>query len=200
MGWRTRRYGPLVAQGERDLVERFEQTFACEVVELERIAAGRPRLEVDRQLLARSRALHQVSHLLLGELHGEQSDLQRVLAEDVAERRRDHRLEAVILERPWGVLARRPAAEIAPGEQDLPLLVVQLEVRVLAPVEEEKLAEAGALDALEELLRDDLVGVDVRAVEHDRARRHHPEGPHAGTAKWPSSAVAAATSGLTRCV
>jgi hypothetical protein len=34
-----------------------------------------------------------------------------------------------------------------------------------APVEEEELAVAGALDALEELLGDDLVGVDVGAVE-----------------------------------
>jgi hypothetical protein len=32
---------------------------------------------------------------------------------------------------------------------------------------EEVLAEAGALDALEELLGDDLVGVDVGAVERD---------------------------------
>ena len=36
---------------------------------------------------------------------------------------------------------------------------------VEAPVEEEELAEAGTLDPLQELLRDDLIGIDVRAVE-----------------------------------
>ena len=60
--------------------------------------------------------------------------------------------------------------------------------RVAAPVVEQELAVAGALDALEELLGDDLVGVDVGAVERDedallaaetascaRPRRHrHP--------------------------
>ncbi len=48
---------------------------------------------------------------------------------------------------------------------------VQREVGILPPLEEEALGEAGALDALEELLRDDLIGVDVRAIERrDRAR------------------------------
>ena len=48
---------------------------------------------------------------------------------------------------------------------------VQLEVRIglpvvrEAPVEEQELAEAGALDPLEELLGDDLVGIDVGAVQ-----------------------------------
>ena len=37
---------------------------------------------------------------------------------------------------------------------------------LLAPVVEQELAEARALDPLQELLRDDLVGVDVGAVEH----------------------------------
>ena len=35
------------------------------------------------------------------------------------------------------------------------------------PVPEQELAEAGALDPLEELLGDDLIGVDVRAIEGD---------------------------------
>jgi len=39
----------------------------------------------------------------------------------------------------------------------------QVPVLVLLPVVEEELAEAGALDALEELLGDDLVCVDVVA-------------------------------------
>src|SRR5205814_9681448 len=117
-----------------------------------------------------------------------------------AERRGHDRLEPVILERPRRVLARGAAAEVAPGEQDLPLLAVELEVGILAPVEEEEVAEPAALDPLQELLRDDLVGVDVGPVEDDRPRRHAPKGLHAGTVKCPASAVAAATSGETRCV
>ena len=42
----------VLAQRERDVVEAFEQALAREVVELERKAAGRARLEVDRDLLA----------------------------------------------------------------------------------------------------------------------------------------------------
>src|SRR5258706_16093854 len=109
------------------------------------------------------RPLHKGPHPLRRQRHGQQADLERVLPEDVAERRRDDRLEAPVLQRPWRVLARRAAAEIAPGEQDARVLgvrAVQLEVRVLAPVEEEELAEAGALDPSEKLLRNDLIVVD----------------------------------------
>src|SRR5206468_2037111 len=102
------------------------------------------------------------------------------------------------------------AAEVAPGEQDLRALVlgpVQLESGILRPVEEEELAVAGPLDPLQELLRDDLVGVDVGTVEDGDAARDAAKRLHAGTAsssrtstKWPAIAVAAATAGLTRCV
>ena len=50
-------------------------------------------------------------------------------------------------------------------------LVVEHEVAVVAPLGEQALAEAGALDPLQPVARDDLVGVDVGAVErHRRAR------------------------------
>ena len=61
--------------------------------------------------------------------------------------------------------------------------MVQLEFRILAPVEEEEFAEAAALDPLQELLRDDLVGIHVRPVEHDCGGRDGAERIHAGTAK-----------------
>src|SRR5438046_1885592 len=48
--------------------------------------------------------------------------------------------------------------------------LVEDELRVLAPLGEQALREAGALDRGEVLLRDDLVGVDVGAIE----RRHDP--------------------------
>src|SRR5256885_327717 len=108
------------------------------------------------------------------------------------------------------MLARRAGAEVAPREQDARSFrcgPVQLEVRVLAPVEEEKLSEACALDPLQELLRNDLVRVDVGTVEHEGARGDGTERSHTGvstssraSAKCPAIAVAAATDGLTRWV
>ena len=47
-----------------------------------------------------------------------------------------------------------------------------------APVVEEEVAVAGALDALEELLGDDLVGVDVGAVERDGVAGEDVDGMH----------------------
>ena len=105
---------------------------------------------------------------VLGELHREHPDLGAVGAEDVREARRDDGAEAVVLERPGGVLARRAAAEVAAGHQDRRAGVrglLEREALLAPPVPEQELAEAGALDALQELLGDDLVGVDVGAVE-----------------------------------
>ena len=61
-----------------------------------------------------------------------------------------------------------PATRIdAPGV----LLLVEHEVGVLAPRGEQPLPEAGALDALQPLGRDDLVGVDVGALQRHAACR-----------------------------
>src|SRR3546814_5711291 len=48
-----------------------------------------------------------------------QSVLARIVREDVAKARRDDAADAEIGERPHRVLARRPATEIAIGDQDL---------------------------------------------------------------------------------
>src|SRR6185436_8852620 len=167
-------------------------------------------LEVDRELEARESRLHELLDLRLRERDRDEADLHGVREEDVAERRGDHDVEAVVLQRPGGMLARRPASEVRTGEKDSRAVAagpVQLEIRVLAPVEEEKLAVAGPLDPLEELLRDDLVGVDVGPVEHGGGRRGRAERLHAATpsqsrtsTKWPAIAAAAAMTGLTRCV
>src|SRR5580698_11596503 len=72
------------------------------------------------------------------------------------------------------MLAGTAAAEVPFDDEDLGALVlgpvedeiaarldVIGDVEVVAPVVEEEVAVAGALDALEELFGDDLVGVDV---------------------------------------
>src|SRR6185312_9724117 len=74
------------------------------------------------------------------------------------------RLEAEVLQGPGGVLPRGAATEVASRDEDRVRL--QLDLAVADPVVEEELTEAGPLDPLQELLGDDLVGVDIVAVEH----------------------------------
>src|SRR5690606_3357785 len=106
---------------------------------------------------------------------------------------------------------RRAGAEVGAGHEDLGVgeaLVVQDEAGVVAPLGEQALVEAGALDLLEPVAGDDLVGVDVGAVEGhggalddaDGLHESVPSGRSAGVAKWPAMAVAAATAGETRWV
>ena len=152
---------------ERDVVEPVEQPVAALGVELERhraaVEADLERLEVD---LALAR-LHQRAHLVLRQHDRQQADLRAVGEEDVGEGGRDDRLEAVVLQRPRRVLARRAAAEVRAGGEDR--VLGQAPARLLRPVVEQELAEAGALDPLEELLGDDLVRVDVGARERGHA-------------------------------
>ena len=142
-------------------------------------------LEVDHQAKARERraVIEQRIDLGLGQHHGEQAVLVAVTEEDVGERRRNHAAKPVIDQRPGRVLARGPAAEILARQEDLRTLVARLvedEIRVeraarvvhpglavveVAPRIEQVGSEAGALDRLEELLRNDRVGVDVRPVQ-----------------------------------
>ena len=85
------------------------------------------------------------------------------------------------------MLARGAAAEVAPGDEDGRATVARLvqderrvgrAVGVVAPVVEEELTEARSLDALEELLRDDLVCVNVRAFERNGDAFVNSEGKH----------------------
>ena len=86
------------------------------------------------------------------------------------------------------MLAAGAAAEVAAGEQDgssgrRGLIEFKLRIRRTVgekpPVEEEKLPEAGPLDPLEELLGNDLVGVDIDPVERGDDAGIGDEGIHA---------------------
>ncbi len=112
--------------------------------------------------------------VVFGEADEDDAVFAGVGEEDVGEAGGDDGEEAEVVEGPGGVLAGAAAAEVLSGDEDLRALVMGLvedEVRVglagvgafldAAPVVEEEVAVAGALDALEELLGDDLVGVDV---------------------------------------
>src|SRR6476661_8648388 len=104
------------------------------------------------------------------------------------------------------MLPARPRAEVGAGQQDrrpVVAAVVHDEVRVLTPRVEQERPEPRALHALQVLRRDDLVGVDVGAVQRQRGPLdaadlfHHRS---SGVVKWPAIAVAAATRGLTKWV
>src|SRR3954451_21923356 len=187
---------------ERDVVEAVEQPVPAVGVELERDRAPGEahleRLEVDLGLPR----LHQRAHLRFCEHDRQQADLGAVGEEDVREARRDDRLEPVVLERPGRVFAAGPAAEVRPGGQDR--VLGQRPARLLRPVVEEELAEARPLDALEELLGNDLVRVDVGARQRGHRARDHLHGFHQlhsrMSTKWPSIAAAAAICGDTRWV
>ena len=102
--------------------------------------------------------------LVLGQHDRQQADLRAVREEDVGEDRRDDRLEAVVLAAPTA-RARARTRSRSCGPATRIGLAGRSQPGSLRPVVEQELAEAGALDALEELLGDDLVGVDVVAVE-----------------------------------
>src|SRR5262249_8987236 len=140
-------------------------------------------------------------------LDRQQADLEAVVTEDVGEARRDDRLEPVVIERPHRVLARGARPEVRARHQDFRVakaILVEHEVGSLAPLREQSLAEAGALDTFQPVARDDLIGVDVGAVQRDAAGDDLTHGLHqsrsSGVVKRPVTAVAAATAGDTRCV
>src|SRR5271165_1188387 len=171
--------GYLLLAGERDadVVEPLEQAAADLVVDLEgdlaALEADLLGLEVD---LARS-GVRQGSAVLVAHHHGQQADLRAVGVEDVGEARSDESPEAVVLQPPRRMLARGAAAEVLARHEDR--VGRQIPAGLLGPVVEQELTEPAALDPLEELLRHDLVGIHVAAVEvRDRAcdlayRVHH---------------------------
>src|SRR5215217_463528 len=190
----------LLLERHADVVEALEQPVPQLRVDLEPGLSPAPRDLLGGQLDRGVAGLHHRPHLVLLEHHGQQTDLGAVRVEDVREAGRDNRLEAVVLEGPRSVLARRATTEVASGGQDR--IPRQVPSGLLRPVIEEELAESSALHPLEELLRDDLVGIDVAAVERGHAaldRAHLPHSHSLMSTKCPSMAAAAAIFGLTRC-
>src|SRR3989442_2786156 len=105
------------------------------------------------------------------------------------------------------MFARGTAPEVPPREEDRRAAIARVvhdEGGIRAPRLEEPGRVAGALDPLEPVARDDLVGVDVGAAQGQRAAGDAADRLHqrrsAGSAKWPAIAVAAATVRDTKCV
>src|SRR5208282_4021943 len=176
----------LVRERQRDIVETLEQTLLLERLDLEmrrpsEIVGHGLLFEIDREPVRLVIAGGAKNMLDLG---GRQRDrkkavLQTVVVEDIGELRRDHRAEARVIERPHRMLSRTAASKIVARDQNRRALVarlVQREIFVLGavgiepPVDEQPLLEAGPHYSLQKLLGDDLIGIDVGAIE----RRDHP--------------------------
>jgi hypothetical protein len=151
----------LVLQGAGDVVEALEQALALEWIELEAERASPLRLEVDRDLTGSSISAFTCSC-------GRTTGTSPILTQFV--RKMSPNDGATIASKPqsWsaqGACSRdEPQPKLRPARRNLRALrlgPVELEAGLLRPVVEEELSEARAFDALEELLRDDLVRVDV---------------------------------------
>src|SRR6185312_5248355 len=150
----------------------------------------RLRHQVDRGLDARLRfdPRPQLFRIRLADLAGQESLLARVAAEDVAEAWAQHGRETVVTQRPDSVLAAGAGAEVGAGDEHariLELRAVQHELRILPPRVEERVIEAGLGDALEEHRGDDLVGVDVGALERHGDAADHGDLLHYATTPAP---------------
>src|SRR5205814_8256761 len=100
--------------------------------------------------------------------------LYAVVNKNVSERPSKHSTKTKILHRPDSVFARRSATKILSRHKHACSGIAGLvqgkggilrTVLAAAPVIEQKFAKASALDSFEELLGNDLVGINVGAIE-----------------------------------
>ena len=113
--------------------------------------------------------------------------LEAVVKEDVGEARGDEAAEPVVEQGPGRVLARGPTPKVVTRQQDRCALItglVEKEVWVgrtiaaITPVREQPLAQARALDRLQVLLGNDLVGIHVHPVERGDEASEYGESIH----------------------
>src|SRR5699024_11637418 len=94
----------------------------------------------------------------------------RVATKDVGETGRDHHSEAVVQQRPHGVLTGRSGTEVRACHEAAACtegLLVQHEVLVTTPCGEQSVFEASATDTLEVCGGDDLIGAHVGMTQPD---------------------------------
>src|SRR5205823_4261507 len=97
-------------------------------------------------------------------------------------------LEAIVFNGPDRMLAAGATAEIPPGQQDrrpgrrrliqLKIWIRRLTVIEITPVIKQKRPIAGSLNPLEELLGNDLIGINVRPIHAGNQAGVSGEGVH----------------------
>jgi hypothetical protein len=184
----------FVLKRQADVVEAVIEAVAAEFLDLELelqavVVGDRTRFQVNREGVLRMLrvALEQLFDVVLVQHDGEHAVLEAVVVEDVGKAGGDDDANAPVLERPRRMLAAGAAAEVvARDEHAGPLvarmiqfeLVIDRAVRMAGPVPKQKLAEASPLDPLQELLGDDLVGIDVGSIHRRDAAGVFFEGFH----------------------
>ena len=140
------------------------------------LLAVRPRdclsFEIDRHdcVGAFPGVFHQFVDDFLGQGDRQDAVLETIIVKNVGKAWRNDAADAEIEQRPRGVLAARPAAEIVGADQDLGVAVRRLvkhEIRVLRPVGtkpdflEQPLRQPGTLNGFQIDRRKDLVGIEI---------------------------------------
>ena len=132
-------------------------------------------------------ALEQIVHRGIGKPDRQHAVLEAVVVKNIGEAGGDDHAETVIAQRPRGMLAAGAAAEIPPRQQNAGPAIfrpVQFELGIVgaivveSPIEKQKLPKAGALDPLEKLLGDDLIGIDIRPIHRSDEAGVFGEGGH----------------------
>src|SRR5215469_195904 len=173
--------GGFVEQRHADLVEPMHPPMAAEWLELKslrqtEIIGDGLSFEVDGEVI-RAMAVSALGDALDGRLRqfdNEQTVIAGVVAEDVGERWREDYSKAEFSECPGCVLARGSTAEILSGHQNCRIakvLTVEHEVFAIAaigmvtPVGEQESPKPGALNPLQVLLGNNLIGIDIVPME-----------------------------------
>src|SRR5581483_8619402 len=121
-----------------------------------------------------ARASQQLGDLLFTQRDRQKSVFHAVIRKDIGKRGRNDHAKSIIGQCPYRVLARRPAAKILSGYQDGCILITRLVEHerflclsrgVFAPIVKNKFSETRLLNPLQKLLGNDLVGIDIGAVQ-----------------------------------
>jgi hypothetical protein len=144
----------------------------------------RLQIDLERRILGESDVFAQRLAKRLGQADQQQAVLAGIARKYVAEAGRDDASDAEIGQRPDRMLARRSAAEIAVGDEDLRLSarrLVKHEIAALAAVLvetehlEQMFAEPGAGQRFHIIRGNDHVGIDIGERQRRRDRFHPNE-------------------------
>ena len=208
--WAARAIGRLergdlvhIAVGQRDVIPAVQQARAADGINGEEegsiAALDGLLLEIEGQWLARLLAEHghERGRLVVGDDRGQQSVLDRIACEDVAEGWRNDTSDAVVVERIDRRLARGAAAVVALGDEDFGVAVgrlVEYEV-ALSPVlvepqvAEQIIAETQLARLAQVAGRNDLIGVDIGTRHRHGDGVEFFESLHGSTPNSPANAA-----------
>ena len=127
-------------QGQANVIQTVQQAMLAEGIHVKTVLLALRRgdglrLQVDHQTVAFCGLyfLEQCIHLLGGQGDGQNAVLETIVEEDICKAGGDNGAEAVVEQRPWGMLAAGTAAKVLARQQYASALVtrpVQREVRV----------------------------------------------------------------------